>query len=133
MIELANRTLTVALILLSLFAGDVYLFLFESVITGLFLPSPFISLTAFTCHGCGSTHSLHHLLHGDLVGAFQLNPLFVVALPFILYALLKYSHAVIRRRPLKPNQLRPEYIWFLFVAILSFWVFRNTPWYPFVS
>jgi hypothetical protein len=72
-------------------------------------------------------------MHGDPGAAFQLNPLFVVALPFLLYALVRYSNAVIRRRPLETNQLQPKYIWVLFVAVLSFWIFRNTPWYPYAS
>jgi hypothetical protein len=133
MTEIVNRPLTVALIWLSLAAGATYLFIFEPGRTGLFLTCPFRALTGFTCPGCGSTRGLHHLLHGDPVAAFQLNPLFVMGLPFMLYALIRYSNAVISRRPLKANQLQPKYIWVLFVAVLSFWIFRNTPWYPFDS
>ena len=133
MTEIVNRPLTVALIWLSLAAGAIYLFIFEPGKTGFFLKCPFRALTGFTCPGCGSTRGLHHLLHGDPVAAFQLNPLFLVALPFLLYALVRYSNAVIRRRPLQTNQLQPKYIWVLFVAVLSFWIFRNTPWYPFAS
>jgi hypothetical protein len=133
MTEIVNRPLTVALIWLSLAAGATYLFIFEPGRSGFFLTCPFRALTGFTCPGCGSTRGLHHLLHGDPVAAFQLNPLFVIALPFMLYALIRYSNAVLRRRPLQTNQLQPKYIWVLFVAVLSFWIFRNTPWYPFNS
>jgi hypothetical protein len=114
-------------------AGALYLFIFEPGKTGFFLNCPFRALTGFTCPGCGSTRGVHHLLHADPVAAFQLNPLFVIALPFLLYALVRYSNAVIRRRPLQTNQLQPKYIWVLFVAVLSFWIFRNTPWYPYAS
>ena len=133
MTEIVNRPLTVALIWLSLAAGATYLFVFEPGKSGFFLNCPFRALTGFTCPGCGSTRGLHHLLHGDPVAAFQLNPLFVVALPFLLYALVRYSSSVIRQRPLRPNQLQPKYIWILFGTVLSFWIFRNTPWYPFNS
>lgn len=133
MTEIANRPLTVVLIWLSLAVAAVYLFIFEPGKSGFFLNCPFRALTGFTCPGCGSTRGLHHLLHGDLLGAFQLNPLFVIALPFMLYAFIRYSSSVIRQRPLKPNQLQAKYIWLLFVVVLSFWIFRNTPWYPFVS
>jgi hypothetical protein len=133
MTEIVNRPLTVALVWLSLTAGATYLFIFEPGKTGFFLICPFRALTGFTCPGCGSTRGVHHLLHGDPVAAFQLNPLFVVALPFMLYALIRYSNSIIRHRPLKANQLQPKYIWVLFVAVLSFWIFRNTPWYPFSS
>ncbi len=133
MTELLNRPLTVALIWVSLIAGAIYVFVFEPGKSGIFLSCPFRALTGFTCPGCGGTRGLHHLLHGDPIAAFQLNPLFVVALPFLLYALIRYSDSVIRQRPLTPNQLKPKYIWILFVTVLSFWIFRNTPWYPFVS
>jgi hypothetical protein len=133
MTELFNRPLTVALIWLSVALGGIYLYLFEPGKTGFFLRCPFRALTSFTCPGCGSTRAMHHLLHGDVIGAFELNPLFVVALPFLIYALIKYSNSVLRQRPLKPNQLEPVYIWVLFGTVLSFWIFRNTPWYPFIS
>ena len=133
MTEIVNRPLTVVLIWLSLAVGAVYLFIFEPGKSGFFLNCPFRALTGFTCPGCGSTRGLHHLLHGDLLGAFQLNPLFVIGLPFMLYAFIRYSSSVIRHRPLKPVQLQAKYIWVLFVVVLSFWIFRNTPWYPFVS
>ncbi|HKO61741.1 MAG TPA: DUF2752 domain-containing protein, partial [Pyrinomonadaceae bacterium] len=120
MTEVFNRPLTVALIWLSLALGAIYLYLFEPGKTGLFLRCPFRALTGFTCPGCGSTRSLHHLLHGDFSGAFQLNPLFVIALPFLLYALIRYSNSVIRQRPIKGNQLQPAYIWLLFGTVLSF-------------
>jgi hypothetical protein len=33
----------------------------------------------------------------------------------------------------RPNALPARYIYALFVVIVSFWIFRNTPFYPFVS
>jgi hypothetical protein len=71
------------------------------------------------------------LLHGDVVGAFEFNPLMVVALPFLLYALVRYTTAAVTGRPLKVNRLNAKYIWVLLVVIVSFWVFRNTRFYPF--
>jgi hypothetical protein len=73
------------------------------------------------------------LLHGDVVAAFELNPLMVLSLPFLLYALLRYTNAAVRGRPLKVNHLNAKYIWALLVVILSFWIFRNTHFYPFPS
>ncbi len=73
------------------------------------------------------------MLHGDVIAAFEFNPLFVLSLPLLLYALVRYTNAIMRGRPLQGNQLKPKYIWVLFVVILSFWIFRNTPFYPFIS
>jgi len=122
-----------ALVWASLAAGATYLFLFEPGKSGFFLVCPFRALTGFTCPGCGSTRCLHRLLHGDLVGAFEFNPLLILSLPFLLYALMRYTKAAIRERPLKGNQLNSKYIWLLFGVIMFFWIYRNTPFYPFVS
>lgn len=131
--EILNRRVTVLLVWALLAAGTIYLFIFEPGRSGIFPVCPFRAITGFSCPGCGSTRGLYHLIHGDLIGAFKFNPLFVLSLPFLLYALLRYTNAVLRDRPLKGNQLGARYIWVLFVVILSFWIFRNTPIYPFPS
>jgi hypothetical protein len=113
--------------------GATYLFLFEPGKTGFFPICPFRAITGFTCPGCGSTRGLHRLLHGDVVAAFELNPLLILSLPFLVYALLRYTNAALRDQPLKGNQLNAKYIWLLFGVIMFFWIYRNTPFYPFVS
>ena len=129
--EIANRRLMALLIWLSLAAGIAYLYIFEPGKSGFFPACPFRTLTGFTCPACGSTRGLHRLLHGDVVAAFQFNPLLVLALPFLLYALVRYTNAAFRGRPLKLKQLNAKHGWALVVVILSFWVFRNTAFYPF--
>jgi hypothetical protein len=131
--QITNNRLTALLIWVTLAVGSIYLFIFEPGKTGFFPACPFRALTGFTCPGCGSTRGLHRLLHGDVVAAFELNPLLVVSLPFLLYALLRYTNAAVRGRPFHPDRLNAKYIWALLVVILSFWVFRNTPFYPFPS
>jgi hypothetical protein len=111
--------------------GAAYLYIFEPGKSGFFPSCPFRALTGFTCPGCGSTRGLHCLLHGDLVSAFEFNPLLILSLPFLLYALVRYTSAAVRGQPVKWNQLDAKYIWVVLAAILSFWVFRNTPFYPF--
>jgi hypothetical protein len=131
--ETINPRLTMALVWATLAAGTIYLFLFEPGKTGFFPVCPFRAITGFTCPGCGSTRGLHRLLHGDVVAAFEFNPLLIVSLPFLLYALMRYTNAAIREKPLKGNQLNAKYIWLLFGVIMFFWIYRNTPFYPFVS
>lgn len=131
LVGIANRRLTAVLIWSTLAAGSMYLYMFEPGKSGFFPICPFRALTGFTCPGCGSTRGLHRLLHGDVVAAFQFNPLLVLSLPLLLYALVRYTNAAMRGLPLKGNQLKPGYIWTLFVVVLSFWIFRNTPFYPF--
>jgi hypothetical protein len=131
--ETINPRLTMALVWATLAAGATYLFFFDPGKTGFFPVCPFRALTGFTCPGCGSTRGLHRLLHGDVVAAFEFNPLLVLSLPFLFYALLRYTTAAVREKPLKGNQLNAKYIWVLFGVIMFFWIYRNTPFYPFVS
>jgi hypothetical protein len=129
--EIAARRLTAVFVWLSLAVGATYLFIFEPGKSGFFPACPFRTITGFTCPGCGSTRGLHRLLHGDVIAAFEFNPLMVLALPFLLYALVRYTIGALTGQPLKVHRLNPKYIWVLFAVIMSFWIFRNTRLYPF--
>ena len=131
--ELMYRRSTVVTIWSLLLAGSVYLYLFEPGKTGFFPPCLFRALTGLTCPGCGSTRAMHQSVHGHFAAAFMLNPLFLLAIPFLLYALIRYSLGVMRGEVPRSNQLPASYIYALFVIVVSFWIFRNTPFYPFVS
>lgn len=127
------RRSTVLLLWLAAAAAAVFLFIIEpGKVT--FLPlCPFRALTGFQCPGCGTTRGLHQLLHGNLVAAFELNPLLILSLPFVLFAMLRFTILVMRGRPIARNTLSPKYIFTIFGVVLFFWIFRNTPFYPFVS
>ncbi len=127
------RRSTVIAIWSVLIAGAAYLFVFVPGKTGLFPVCLFRFLTGYQCPGCGSTRAMHQLLHGHVIAAFELNPFFLVAIPFLLYALIRYSVIVMRGGVPTHNRLPPPYIYALFFIVLSFWIFRNTPFYPFVS
>jgi len=127
------RRSTVVAIWSLLIAGTAYLFFFEPGKSGFFPACPFRLLTGFNCPGCGVTRALHQILHGDFYTAFTLNPLFLLAIPFLLFAFLRYSVIVMRGGIPRRNALPAPYIYAIFFAILSFWIFRNTPFYPFVS
>ena len=131
--EIVNRRLGVILLWLSIVVGAICLFVLEPGKSVLLPICPFRALTGFTCPGCGSTRGMHQLLHGHIGAAFELNPLLFLALPFLTYALVRYSYRVLSNQPPQPNALAPKYIYTIFGVILFFWIFRNTPLYPFVS
>lgn len=127
------RRSTVVAIWSLLIAGAAYLYLFEPGKSGFFPACPFRLLTGFTCPGCGTTRALHQVLHGHFDTAFTLNPLLLLSIPLLLFALLRYSAIVMRGGVPRPNALPAPIIYAIFFVILSFWIFRNTPFYPFVS
>ena len=73
------------------------------------------------------------MLHLDLIAAFKLNPLMVLTLPFIIYGLLGYTKSALTGQPQRRVFIPPLYLWGWLVVMIFFWIFRNTPWYPFVS
>lgn len=127
------RRSTVIVIWSLLVAGAAYLFVFEPGKTGFFPICLFRFFTGFTCPGCGTTRALHQILHGHFLTAFTLNPLFLIAIPFMLFAFLRYTVIVLRGQVPRPNAVPASYIYAIFFVVLSFWIFRNTPFYPFVS
>ncbi len=90
----------------------------------------FHQLTGCWCIGCGMTRALHALVHGDLVTAFSMNPLCMLALP-AMPLLLATSRGWV-----PPHWLQPVARWIcepkLWLVLLpAYWVARNLPWFPF--
>ena len=94
-------------------------------------PCPFLALTGFHCPGCGTLRALHQLLNGHLTAAFGLNPLTILALPFVGYAFLSTLVLAATGRRLPAMVIPVAWIWALLGAIILFWVLRNIPIYPF--
>lgn len=131
-----TRQLAIASFLwLGLAAIGVFLFFFNpaSPANQFFPRCPFRMVTGLQCPGCGSTRACYQLLHLHPIAAFKLNPLLVLALPFIIYGFLGFTRSAITGQPQRRVFIPPFYLWALLVLLLLFWIFRNTPWYPFVS
>src|SRR6476619_6541422 len=122
--EWIYRRSTVLAIWSLLLAGAAYVFAFEPGKTGLFPVCIFRLLTGLTCPGCGSTRAMHQLLHGHVEAAFMLNPLFLIALPFLAFAFLRHTKLAFAGDLPQPNALPSRYIYLIFVVVLSFWIFR---------
>ena len=120
---------------LSIAAGSMFLFFFNpaSPAHQFFPKCPFRLVTGWQCPGCGSTRAFYQLLHLHPVAAFKLNPLIVLTLPFIVYGFLGFTRSAITGGPYRRVFIPPIYLWGWLVLLIFFWVFRNTPWYPFVS
>jgi hypothetical protein len=129
-----TRQLAIAgFVWLGITAGSVFLFLFNPTQVGFFPRCPFRALTGFQCPGCGSTRACYELLHLHPVAAFKLNPLMMLTLPFVVYGFLGFTKSAITGQPQRRIFIPPIYLWAWLVLLVFFWIFRNTPWYPFVS
>lgn len=90
-------------------------------------PCPFRALTGYVCPGCGTTRAVHALLRGEVAGAFAYNPLAVLVVPALLYALVSACVFVARGRWL-PRPVPPAWaIRGFAVAVMAFGILRNVP------
>ena len=99
-----------------------FLYAFNPVTSGLFPPCLFYRLTNLYCPGCGSTRALHNLLHGDVVAAFDMNPLLVVSIPFV--ALLACCPSLCNSRYLPAA---------VGIILVGYGVLRNFPAFHFLA
>jgi hypothetical protein len=104
---------------------------FDPAISGLFPPCPIHALTGWYCPGCGSLRAVHQLLNGHLQAAFAMNPLALIAFPFLLYGLASQVSLQLRGRFLPRRFIPGSWIWTLGAAIIAFGIARNIPVFPF--
>jgi len=107
------------------------LYVWEPAENGLFPTCPFHALTGLHCPGCGSLRAIHQLLHGNVGGAFQLNPMLLLALPVAAYAVASSLCPRLRMAwasRIASHSAGPPAI---LVAIVVYWVLRNLPFEPF--
>jgi Protein of unknown function (DUF2752) len=130
---IVNRRVTAVAIWGLVGAGAVYLFSFEPGRNGIFPTCPFRTLTGLNCPGCGTTRGLHQLLHGHVIAAFEFNPLTMLLLPVLGYFLIAYTSSAITGRPMPRISIPDKFVWAFSLIVLGFWIFRNTPLYPFPS
>lgn len=113
-------------------AAMVFLYKFNPASTSFYPPCPFNMLSGLYCPGCGSLRALHQLSHGHLFAAFSLNPLMVIAFPFVGYGLLSNAAFAARGRALPGVFLSRGWIMVLLWIIIAYWIIRNITAYPFL-
>jgi hypothetical protein len=99
---------------------------------GHFPVCPTLALTGLYCPGCGMLRATHDLLHGDLTGALQRNPLS----PFVLAGLLAvYVVWVVSRWTGRPVSWTPARWtpWMIGAGLVLFTVARNVPGWTLLS
>ena len=118
--------------LLLLGAGGVFIyFRFNPVQHSFFPVCFFYRMTGCYCPGCGAQRALHALLHGEWLAAFRFNGLFVLALPFLVFAGGRYLWREATGAAPAPIVLRPFWIILIAVVVVGFGIVRNLPFAPF--
>lgn len=92
-------------------------------------PCPFHWATGLFCPGCGSTRTLHALLHGDLATAMSMNPLMVISLPFVALLLADKLGWIRASWQTALAHIGDARAWA--VLLIGYGVLRNLPWLPF--
>jgi len=95
-------------------------------------PCFFHHWTGLDCAGCGMTRAAHAALNGEIAKAFRFNPMGMILLPLAVFALALEAIGWVRGKPLPYRlNLGAKTGWVLVVVILSFWLLRNIPAWPF--
>ena len=91
-------------------------------LTGIGIPCPIRLVTGFQCPGCGITHMLASLLHGNLRGAWASNPFLLVTSPVLLYLVFRE----IRKPETSRGRRTVNVILYTYItALVIFGVLRN--------
>lgn len=104
----------------------VYKYLDPAVVP-IFPRCPFRLLTGYLCPGCGSQRAIHRLLNLDIAGAWRMNPLLVIALPYLLLGLILKP---LSRHNARGTRLLDQLYGYrasvvALVVIVLFWIGRN--------
>ncbi len=87
---------------------------------------PSLYLTGFYCPGCGSLRAIHDLAHLDLGGAWGMNPLAVIVLPWIAWRWLRWL--LVTRGVRVETKPAPGWALYLLAgAVILYGVARNIP------
>ena len=107
-------------------AAGVCLALVNPHVPGSYPTCPLFALTGLFCAGCGSMRAVHDLTHLDLAGAWGMNPLLVLVLPFLAASWLAWARRAwtgLPRRWIAPGWA----VWVIFGVIVAYSVLRNVP------
>lgn len=114
---------------ISLLLGGVTLF---AMGLGRFIPPcAFREITGALCPGCGSGRVARALLDLDVASAWRANPLALLALPALGYALVRETLLAWGVAAWPAPRSRAWVGWAVLFVTVAFWVLRNIPSWPF--
>lgn len=91
----------------------------------------FHEATSLHCPGCGATRLLHDLMHGRFLRALKHNPLLFIVLPVLIYVITSRTARWLTGTGLPEVRLTKRVIMGIFWVVMTYWIIRNIPVYPF--
>ena len=134
-LSLLSRKLVFLLLMIALMGISPVIYLHNPAHSHFYPICLFHQLTGVNCPGCGGFRAVYQLLHGHFLLALRDNALSVIVLPILMiyYCLWTFLpdllDLILSRMPII---VRVRCSAFLFWAVLTFWIVRNIPIYPFV-
>ena len=124
-----RKTIKWMIAVLAVTGAAIIYFLYEPQQHDFFLFCPLHHFTGLKCPLCGLQQMTHHLLHGQWVAAFNVNPFLFLLLPYVFTYL--YLN-LFKKKADYPKLYRALYgdrtlLWLLIIAAL-FAVVRNWGW-----
>lgn len=121
-----HKLLSIVVLLLLCGVGVYIFYSYNPETSGFFLQCPFKLLTGYDCPGCGSQRALHALLHGDVKQAFTYNPLFILAIPYVITGFIFNQDKVKTKYPrLRKALFGQKAIYIILSIVIAFWLLRN--------
>jgi len=112
-------------------AATVYVALVDPNSPGHYFTCPVLALTGMYCAGCGGLRAVHDLTHLDVAGAWNMNPLLVLAAPLVVLAWVRWlgrSWGSGGRPATAASDWRSvRSAWTVLVVVVAFGVLRNVP------
>ncbi|MFI2752305.1 DUF2752 domain-containing protein [Cellulomonas sp. P22] len=109
-------------------AATLYVALVDPHTPGHYAICPLLRLTGLYCAGCGGLRATHDLAHGDLAGAWAMNPLWVLTVPLLGVLWTRWVVGSWRgSTPAPDRRPRTWTAWLLLVVVLGYSALRNVP------
>jgi len=109
----------------SVAAAVLVLALHDPHVAGSYGVCPLYAATGLWCPACGGLRATRDLARGDVAGAWDMNPLWVVLAPLLVIAWGRWLVAVRRGSPMRT--LPTVLPWVLLAVVVAFGVLRNLP------
>lgn len=125
--EHMNKSYSIVIIWIGVLIGCSVLYFNNPVLAHFYPVCMFHHFTGLHCPGCGILRASYQLIHGNIISALGLNPLFVFLLPFFIW----YGLSITFPKYIRQIPITAGMSWAIVYVIIGYSIMRNIPVYPF--